>query len=320
MVDLVKYFLSFCQAESCGKCPPCRIGTYQMLQILEKITTGNGKPGDIERLVKIGKMVQKGSLCGLGQSAPNPVLSAIKYFREEFEEHVYDKYCRAKVCSGLGAFVIDQTECFRCGLCKEACAFDAVKETKDQYFIDRQYCTSCKACYYACPIGAVKVRKPRHLKLEEEFKIPSESIEIIEGRAKMTLRDILETKPIEIFCVNKNQRVKDAIKLMNDRNISAVMVVDDSNKLVGMFTERDVVRLFAKNVSFDTEIVGSVMSKDMITFDPSTEISAAISVVANKKMRHLPVVDGDKIIGMVTYRDIVSYVLPEVIYMAEDMY
>ncbi len=320
MVDVAKYFLSFTQSESCGKCPPCRIGTYQMLQILEKITSGHGEHGDIERLVDIGKHIQKGSLCGLGQSAPNPVLSTIKYFREEYEEHIYDKYCRAKVCSGLGAFVIDQSECFRCGLCKEACVFDAVKETREQYFIDRQYCTSCKACYYACPIGAVKVRKPRHLKLEEEFKIPSEKIEIIERRAKMTLRDILESKPIEIFCVNKKQRVKDAINLMNERNISAVMVVDDNNKLVGMFTERDVVKCFARNISFDTEIIENIMSREIITFDPSTEISAAISVVANKKMRHLPVVEGDKIVGMVTYRDLVSYVLPEIVYMAEEMY
>ncbi len=320
MVDVAKYFLSFTQSESCGKCPPCRIGTYQMLQILEKITSGHGEHGDIERLVDIGKHIQKGSLCGLGQSAPNPVLSTIKYFREEYEEHIYDKYCRAKVCSGPGAFVIDQSECFRCGLCKEACVFDAVKETREQYFIDRQYCTSCKACYYACPIGAVKVRKPRHLKLEEEFKIPSEKIEIIERRAKMTLRDILESKPIEIFCVNKKQRVKDAINLMNERNISAVMVVDDNNKLVGMFTERDVVKCFARNISFDTEIIENIMSREIITFDPSTEISAAISVVANKKMRHLPVVEGDKIVGMVTYRDLVSYVLPEIVYMAEEMY
>jgi NADH-quinone oxidoreductase subunit F/NADP-reducing hydrogenase subunit HndC len=319
MVDVAKYFLSFCQAESCGKCPPCRIGTYQMLQILDRITSGEGVPGDIERLVEIGKLIQKGSLCGLGQSAPNPVLSTIKYFREEYEEHIKDKYCRAKVCKGLGVFVINQQECFRCGLCKEACAYDAVKETKDMYFIDREYCTKCKACFTACPIGAVKIRKQSHVKLEEEFKIPSESIEIIERRAKMTLKDILDTKPFEIIGVAKSQRVKDAIKLMNERNISAVVVVDDNNKLAGLFTERDVVRCFAKNISFDTELIENVMTREVITFDPSTEISAAISVVANKKKRHLPVVEGDKIVGMITYRDLVSHVLPEIVYMAEDM-
>ncbi|MBI4688172.1 MAG: SLBB domain-containing protein [Nitrospirae bacterium] len=159
MVDLAKYFLSFTQSESCGKCTPCRVGTYQMLQILEKITSGKGEHGDIEQLEEMGRRIREGSLCGLGQSAPNPVLSGIKYFRKEFEEHIYDKYCRAKVCSGLGVFRIEHSECFLCGLCKEACAFDAVKVTRDSFSIDQDYCTKCKACYTACPIGAVKVEK-----------------------------------------------------------------------------------------------------------------------------------------------------------------
>ena len=159
MVDVAKYFLSFCQSESCGKCPPCRIGTYQMLEILNRITSGKGEEGDIERLEKIGKLVKAGSLCGLGNSAPNPVLTTIRYFREEYEEHIRDKYCRAKTCSGLGMFRIEHDECFLCGLCKQACAFDAVKESKDSFFIDQDYCTRCKACYTACPIGAVKVEK-----------------------------------------------------------------------------------------------------------------------------------------------------------------
>ena len=159
MVDVAKYFLSFCQSESCGKCPPCRIGTYQMLQILDRITSGKGEEGDIERLEKIGKLVKAGALCGLGNSAPNPVLTTIRYFREEYEEHIRDKYCRAKTCSGLGMFRIEHEECFLCGLCKQACAFDAVKEGKDSFFIDQDYCTKCKACYNACPIGAVKVEK-----------------------------------------------------------------------------------------------------------------------------------------------------------------
>ena len=161
MVDVAKYFLSFCQSESCGKCPPCRIGTYQMLEILERITSGKGEEGDIERLEKIGKLVKAGALCGLGNSAPNPVLTTIRYFREEYEEHIRDKYCRAKACSGLGVFRIEHEECFLCGLCKQACAFDAVKETKDSFYIDPDYCTKCKACYNACPIGAVKVEKKK---------------------------------------------------------------------------------------------------------------------------------------------------------------
>jgi NADH-quinone oxidoreductase subunit F/NADP-reducing hydrogenase subunit HndC len=170
MVDVAKYFLSFCQSESCGKCPPCRIGTYQMLQILEKITSGKGEHGDIERLEEIGKKVVEGSLCGLGNSAPNPVLSTIKYFRQEYEEHIYDKYCRAKVCSGIGVYTIDTEECFLCGLCKEACAFDAIKEGKDKFFIDQDYCTKCKACYIACPINAVKIDK------QKKASVPMNSI------------------------------------------------------------------------------------------------------------------------------------------------
>jgi NADH-quinone oxidoreductase subunit F/NADP-reducing hydrogenase subunit HndC len=159
MVDVARYFLSFTQSESCGKCTPCRVGTYQMLQILERITCGQGMPGDIEKLEKLGELIQDGSLCGLGQSAPNPVLSTIKYFREEYEEHIYNKYCRAKVCSGLGLFRIEHNECFLCGLCKQACAFGAVKELKDKFYIDQAECTKCKACYLACPINAVKIEK-----------------------------------------------------------------------------------------------------------------------------------------------------------------
>ncbi|MEK7267459.1 MAG: NADH-ubiquinone oxidoreductase-F iron-sulfur binding region domain-containing protein, partial [Nitrospirota bacterium] len=141
MVDVAKYFLSFCKSESCGKCPPCRIGTYQMLEILEKITTGKGEAGDIEKLTAIGEKVKESALCGLGNSAPNPVLTTIKYFRDEYEEHIHDKYCRAKACSGLGVYSIDHEQCFLCGLCKEACAFDAVKETSRSFFIDQDYCT-----------------------------------------------------------------------------------------------------------------------------------------------------------------------------------
>ncbi|UCH45704.1 MAG: NADH-quinone oxidoreductase subunit NuoF [Nitrospiraceae bacterium] len=164
MVDVAKFFLSFTQSESCGKCPPCRIGTYQMLQVLERITSGEGRKGDIELLEDLGKNIVKGSLCGLGNSAPNPVLTTIRYFREEYEEHINDKYCRAKVCSGLGMYTIDHNECFLCGLCKEACAFGAVKELKNSFFIDQDECTKCKACYTACPINAVKVEKQKSTK------------------------------------------------------------------------------------------------------------------------------------------------------------
>lgn len=169
MVDVAKFFLSFTKSESCGKCPPCRIGTYQMLEILKKITSGNGEEGDIKRLEELAHQVQQASLCGLGQGAPNPVLSTLRYFREEYEEHVRDKYCRAKVCSGLGMYMIDNETCFLCGLCKEACAFDAVMETRESFFIDQDYCTKCKACYTACPIDAVKIEKVKKRTVKQEI-------------------------------------------------------------------------------------------------------------------------------------------------------
>lgn len=166
MVDVAKFFLSFTQQESCGKCPPCRIGTYQMLQILDRITKGNGMPGDIELLENLGNKVKNSSLCGLGKTAPNPVLSTIKYFREEYEEHINEKYCRAKVCKGLGEYYIDMENCFLCGLCKEVCAYDAIKETKNSFFIDQDYCVKCRACYDRCPIDAVKI-EPGRAKIKE---------------------------------------------------------------------------------------------------------------------------------------------------------
>jgi NADH-quinone oxidoreductase subunit F/NADP-reducing hydrogenase subunit HndC len=168
MVDVAKYFLSFCLSESCGKCPPCRIGSYHMLEILKRITSGKGEPGDIEQLQNLGGLIKEGALCGLGNSAPNPVLTTIKYFREEYEEHIHDKYCRAKVCSGLGLFRIDNEECFLCGLCKEACAYGAVVESRNKFFIDQDYCTKCKACFTACPISAVKIEKQKKRSVRQE--------------------------------------------------------------------------------------------------------------------------------------------------------
>jgi CBS domain-containing protein len=130
----------------------------------------------------------------------------------------------------------------------------------------------------------------------------------------------LESKPSGAITVSEDSSVAEAIKIMTERNISAVMVVDKDDKLTGMFTERDALHCIPKNVSFSRELVKNVMGRDIISFEPSTEISAAISVIARKQVRHIPVVEGGRIVGIVTYRDLVSYVLPELIYMAEDMY
>jgi NADH:ubiquinone oxidoreductase subunit F (NADH-binding)/CBS domain-containing protein/(2Fe-2S) ferredoxin/NAD-dependent dihydropyrimidine dehydrogenase PreA subunit len=318
MVDIAKFFLSFTQSESCGKCPPCRIGTYQMLQILDKITSGHGEEGDIERLERIGKLVIENSLCGLGKTAPNPVLTTIRYFRDEYEEHIRDKFCGAKVCN-IGSFWIEQEECILCGLCKQACAFDAVIESRRSFFIDRDYCTRCKACYHACPVNAVKIMKKRQIRLEEELKIPFEKVEIVEKRTLMTLRNILKSKPHLIVTIGKGRTVRDAIKTMSEQHVSGIFVVDENNKLVSIFTERDIVRCMSDNIDFD-EVIGNIMRHDIITFDASTKISSAIATASRKKIRHLPVVEDDKIDGMITFRDLVSYLLPEICYITESTY
>ncbi len=131
-----------------------------MLQILQRITTGRGEMEDLVKLEEIANQIASTSLCGLGQGAPMPVLSTLKYFREEYEEHVMGKHCRAGTCKGLGSYIIEMEECILCGQCKEVCAYDAVKETRDTYFIDQDYCTKCRACYNVCPTKAVKYMRP----------------------------------------------------------------------------------------------------------------------------------------------------------------
>lgn len=320
MVDVAKYFLSFTQSESCGKCPPCRIGTYQMLRILEGITSGKGKHGDIERLIEMGKQIEKGSLCGLGQSAPNPVLSTIRYFRDEYEEHIYGKFCRANVCGGTGVFVINSADCFSCGLCKQACAFGAVKETREHFFIDQDACTKCKACFHACPVGAVKIRKQSIVKLQEQFRVPPEKVDLLERRAKMTLKDLLQSKPSKMVTCKTTCIVADAVTVMDGQNVGSILVLDENDKLAGIFTERDIMHCFAKSINFREVTMEKIMTPKPITLDSSTDISVAITLMSEKKIRHLPVMEDEKIVGVVSYRDLVSYLLPEVIYMAEDIY
>lgn len=156
MVEFARFFLSFTQQESCGKCPPCRIGTYEMLQILNRIVAGEGKEGDIERLEELGWKIKKTSLCGLGQSAPNPVLSTIRYFREEYEAHIREKGCPARACTSLGVYVIGD-DCVRCGLCKDSCSHGAIVETRDGYYIENVVCQRCGTCLAVCPTGCILI-------------------------------------------------------------------------------------------------------------------------------------------------------------------
>ena len=159
MVDIARYFLDFTQKESCGECVPCRLGTRQMLDILKDITSGKGKPGDIELLTELGSAVKRGSLCALGQTAPNPVLTTIRYFRDEYEAHINEKRCPALVCKALIRYQIVAEKCRACGLCAKACPADAITGAKKTpYVIDQSKCVKCGVCLETCPakFGAVE--------------------------------------------------------------------------------------------------------------------------------------------------------------------
>ena len=156
MVSLAKFYLGFTVDESCGKCNPCRIGTKRMLEILTRITEGEGKEGDIEKLESLGNAIISASVCGLGQTAPNPVLSTIKYFRNEYEEHIKDKKCAVKECKALANIEIDPEKCKGCGLCKKNCPVDAITgEVKQPHVIDEDKCIKCGTCISKCPFKAI---------------------------------------------------------------------------------------------------------------------------------------------------------------------
>ncbi len=156
MIEVARYFLSFTQAESCGKCTFCRIGTKRMLEILERITAGHGEPEDIDRLLDLGQKVKQSSLCGLGQTAPNPVLTTVKYFREEYEAHIREKRCPAHSCNALVSYVILADKCNGCTLCSKACPSSAiVGERKKPHEIVLEKCIKCGRCIATCNQGAI---------------------------------------------------------------------------------------------------------------------------------------------------------------------
>lgn len=156
MVNLARFFLDFTVDESCGKCPPCRIGTKRMHEILNRIVSGKGKEGDIEKLEKLAMNIKRSSLCGLGQTAPNPVLSTIKYFKDEYIAHIKDKKCPAGECKALANIEINPELCKGCGICKRQCPVNAISgEVKQPHKIDPAVCIKCGACVAKCPFKAI---------------------------------------------------------------------------------------------------------------------------------------------------------------------
>lgn len=157
MVDIARFFLEFTQEESCGKCPPCRIGTKRMLEILTRITEGKGKLEDLQNLETLAATIKNASLCGLGQTAPNPVLSTLRYFRKEYEAHIIDKKCPAGVCQALLTYKIIADKCRGCGLCARNCPTNAISgKIKEPYVIDADKCIKCGACLEKCKFEAVR--------------------------------------------------------------------------------------------------------------------------------------------------------------------
>ena len=163
MVDIAKFFLEFTVDESCGKCTPCRVGMKRLLEILDRITRGEGTMEDIDKLDELCAYIKSNSLCGLGQTAPNPVLSTLRFFRDEYIAHVVDKKCPAGVCKHLLSFSIDRDKCIGCGKCAKNCPVDTIHKTDyvapghklASYVIDASKCVKCGACMSGCKFGAI---------------------------------------------------------------------------------------------------------------------------------------------------------------------
>ena len=156
MVDVARYFIDFLKGESCGKCVPCREGLAKLSEILNRITRGEGKMEDLETLQDIGEILNIGALCALGRTAINPVLSTLKYFKDEYIAHIRDRKCPAGVCRDLIEYEIDAEKCTGCGACARACSTKAITgEKRKPHAIDKEMCIKCGACFDSCKFGAV---------------------------------------------------------------------------------------------------------------------------------------------------------------------
>ena len=156
MVNIAKFYLDFTVSESCGKCTPCRIGTKRMLEILERMCDGNGTEEDLYKLEKLAVNIKKSAICGLGQTAPNPVISTMKYFREEYRQHVTAYECKSMECKALAKIKIDEEKCRGCDICKKVCPVGAISgEPGKVHTIDQSKCIKCRSCMQKCPFKAI---------------------------------------------------------------------------------------------------------------------------------------------------------------------
>jgi len=164
MVEFARYFLTFASAESCGKCVPCRIGGQRLLEVLTRITNGEGTLDDLDEIEEISKYMREGSLCALGQLTPGPVMASLRFFRDEYEAHIKEHYCEAGVCANMFTYEIDADRCTGCGLCMKACTTEAIiGEKKVVHVIDQSECIQCGACYDACNLGAILIKRKHEI-------------------------------------------------------------------------------------------------------------------------------------------------------------
>ncbi len=168
MVEFARYFLTFASAESCGKCVPCRIGGQRLLEVLTRITNGEGKSEDLDEIELISEGMREGSLCALGELTPGPVMTSLRFFKKEYEAHVNENFCAAGVCAGMFTYEIDPVLCVGCGLCVKPCLEDAITgEKKIPHVINQAQCIQCRACYDVCNLGAVLVKRKHELDIVE---------------------------------------------------------------------------------------------------------------------------------------------------------